>query len=141
MSFIVNCLTYYCYGIKFKALEIGNVYSLRGKKKYMYCYQKISIGRSKHRWKEGSETDVNPLNAELNPICHLLALLGGATIVVVSRLRVNLLQYCAIPTEFCINDVFVKIQKYFGGPFLIDHPLSILQLHVFVHYHEVLHNY
>ena len=33
--------------------------------------------------------DFNPLNAELNPICHLLALLGGATIVVVSRLRVN----------------------------------------------------
>ena len=29
------------------------------------------------------------LNGELNPICHLLALLGGATIVVVSRLRVN----------------------------------------------------
>jgi hypothetical protein len=26
---------------------------------------------------------VNPLNAKLNPICHLLALLGGATIVVV----------------------------------------------------------
>ena len=34
--------------------------------------------------------DLNPLNAELNPICHLLSLLGGATIVVVSRLRVNL---------------------------------------------------
>ena len=32
---------------------------------------------------------LNPLNAELNPICHLLALLGGATVVVVSRLRVN----------------------------------------------------
>ena len=32
---------------------------------------------------------LNPLNAELNPICHLLALLGGSTIVVVSRLRVN----------------------------------------------------
>jgi hypothetical protein len=32
----------------------------------------------------------NPLNAELNPSCHLLALLGGATIVVVSRLRVNI---------------------------------------------------
>jgi len=32
---------------------------------------------------------INPLNAELNPICHLLALLGGATIVVVSRLRVE----------------------------------------------------
>ena len=33
--------------------------------------------------------ELNPLNAELNPICHLLALLGGVTIVVVSRLRVN----------------------------------------------------
>ena len=32
---------------------------------------------------------LNPLNAELNPICHLQALLGGATIVVVSRLRVK----------------------------------------------------
>jgi len=31
----------------------------------------------------------NPLKAELNPICHFLALLGGATIVVVSRLRVK----------------------------------------------------
>ena len=31
----------------------------------------------------------NPLKAELNPVCHLLALLGGATIVVVSRLRVK----------------------------------------------------
>ena len=32
---------------------------------------------------------INPLNAELNPIRHLLALLGGSTIVVVSRLRVK----------------------------------------------------
>ena len=32
---------------------------------------------------------INPLNAELNPICHLLALLEGATIVDVSGLRVN----------------------------------------------------
>ena len=37
----------------------------------------------------------NPLNAELNPICHLLALLGGATIVVVSRLRVKCDCLCA----------------------------------------------
>ena len=32
---------------------------------------------------------INSLSAELNLICHLLALLGGATIVVVSRLRVK----------------------------------------------------
>jgi len=31
----------------------------------------------------------NPLNAELNPICHLLALLGAHYILHVSRLRVN----------------------------------------------------
>jgi len=36
-----------------------------------------------------TEQGYNPLNAELNPICHLLALLWGATIVVVSRLRVK----------------------------------------------------
>src|SRR5215469_14678716 len=40
---------------------------------------------------------VHPLNAELNPICHLLALLGGAIIVVVSRLRVNMLQFFFLP--------------------------------------------
>jgi len=32
-------------------------------------------------------TNFNPLNAELNLTCHWLALLGGATIVVVSKLR------------------------------------------------------
>jgi hypothetical protein len=37
----------------------------------------------------GKEILINPLNAELNPICHLLTLLGGATIVVVGRLRVK----------------------------------------------------
>ena len=31
----------------------------------------------------------NPLNAELNPICHLLALLGAHHIFHVSRIRVN----------------------------------------------------
>ena len=32
---------------------------------------------------------LNPLNAELNPICHLLALLGAHHILHVSRIRVN----------------------------------------------------
>jgi len=35
---------------------------------------------------------LNPLNAELNPICHLLALLGAHHILHVSRIRVN---HCA----------------------------------------------
>jgi hypothetical protein len=32
----------------------------------------------------------NPLEAELNPICHLLALLGAHHIFYVSRMRVNI---------------------------------------------------
>ena len=35
----------------------------------------------------------NPLNAELNPICNLLALLGAHHIFHVSGLRVNPLSY------------------------------------------------
>jgi len=33
--------------------------------------------------------DFNPLNAELNPTCQLLALLGAHHILHVSRIRVN----------------------------------------------------
>ena len=32
---------------------------------------------------------INPGNAELNPICHLLALLGAHRILHISRIRVN----------------------------------------------------
>ena len=34
-------------------------------------------------------TVLNPLNAELNPICHLMALLGAHHILLVSRVRVK----------------------------------------------------
>jgi len=34
-------------------------------------------------------SDINPLNAKLNPICHLLTLLGAHHILHVSRIRVN----------------------------------------------------
>jgi hypothetical protein len=40
----------------------------------------------------GTETQfylINPLNAELIPICHLLALLGAHPILHVSRIRVK----------------------------------------------------
>jgi len=35
-------------------------------------------------------TVINPLNAELNPICHLLALVEAHPILHVSRVRVNI---------------------------------------------------
>jgi hypothetical protein len=34
--------------------------------------------------------DINPLNAELNSICHLMAFLGAHHILHNSRIRVNL---------------------------------------------------
>jgi hypothetical protein len=34
---------------------------------------------------------LNPLNAELNPICHLLALLGARHLLHVSRIRVKII--------------------------------------------------
>ena len=37
----------------------------------------------------GINSAFNPLNAELNPICHLLALLGNHHILHVSRVRVK----------------------------------------------------
>ena len=36
---------------------------------------------------------INPLNAELNPICHLLVLLGPHLIIYLSRMRVNFLSH------------------------------------------------
>jgi len=45
------------------------------------------FGPKRDEVKEG--VDLNPLNAELNPICHLLALLGAHHIFHVIGLRVN----------------------------------------------------
>jgi len=36
-----------------------------------------------------TEQEINPLKAELSPICHLLALLGAHHIFHVSRIRVK----------------------------------------------------
>ena len=65
---------------------------------------------------------INPLNAELNPICHLLALLGGATIVVVSRLRVNENKWnwawnCVIPNRFIFLWHCLAVTNY-SWPFI-----------------------
>jgi len=46
----------------------------------------------------------NPLKAELNPICHLLASLGAHHILYVSRIRVNI----------CFN-LNISISIGFGG--------------------------
>ena len=60
-------------------------------------------------------TDFSPLNAELNPICRLLALLGGQTIVVVSSLRVKEGNHRLFLRHLFLNldSVTVNKQNYF----------------------------
>ena len=55
--------------------------------------------------------DINPLNAELNPICHLLALLGAHHILHVSGLRVKSIWFMVIHDLTPTNDRLAKIQR------------------------------
>jgi len=48
---------------------------------------------------------VNPLNAELNPICQFLALLGAHPILHVRRIRVNIL----------VKNLLFNLPNYFFG--------------------------
>ena len=52
----------------------------------------------------------NPLNPELNPICHLLALLGVHPILHVSRIRINVDKICT--GRLLKRQLFKKIRKY-----------------------------
>ena len=61
-------------------------------------------------------TDINPLNAKLNPTCHLLALLGAHHIFHISVLRVNNLGkvhhlWLQNPTQF----LTMELSPYSGG--------------------------
>jgi hypothetical protein len=61
-------------------------------KKYLKAYSRITSTKSPSfgvKTFSTRLTNVNPLNAELNPICHLLALLGAHLIFHVSGLRVK----------------------------------------------------
>ena len=51
---------------------------------------------------------INPLNAELNPVRHLLAVVGAHHIVHVSRLRVKLDRYCGI----LVSDALIQVHGY-----------------------------
>ena len=68
---------------------------------------------------------LNPLNAELNPICHLLALLGAHHILHISRIRVNwdyclwaFSQYLWIKFKFLLKYVMYALMDCIFG---VDH--------------------
>ena len=49
----------------------------------------INLAQYCDKWRAVVNTEINPLNAELNPICYLLALLEAHHILHVSGIRVN----------------------------------------------------
>jgi len=55
---------------------------------------------------------INPFDAELNPICHLLTLLGAHHILHVSRVRVNLNERSRFIRLFGTAEGSVKVKRY-----------------------------
>ena len=57
-------------------------------------------------WPPTHETLINPLNAEVSPIRHLLALVGARHIVHVSRRRVNISLQCVSTIRITVINIF-----------------------------------
>jgi len=68
---------------------------------------------------------INPLNAELNPICHLLALLGAHHILHVSGVRVKNLS-----SEYNKYPVVTPIMWENGGVELLSDLKSLIQFKI-----------
>jgi hypothetical protein len=56
---------------------------------------------------------VNPLNAELNPICHLLVLLGDLTFM--GPYIVSIFQYTCISNKMQLYTVYLCLETTPGG--------------------------
>jgi hypothetical protein len=57
--------------------------------------------------------DINPLKADLNPICHLLALLGAHPILHISRIRVNILVSRVYSTNNSMESLIIANEESF----------------------------
>jgi hypothetical protein len=69
-------------------MVVNQVFHMR--KNFSENYLKFGLAPSKNIRQPSSRVEkFNPLNAERNPICHLLALLGAHPILHVSRIRVK----------------------------------------------------
>jgi hypothetical protein len=67
---------------------------------------------------------INPLNTELNPICHLLALLGAHRIFHISRIRVKQDTFLSVKTVFrnTKNYGFLNIRPDSTGIVTVQYP-------------------
>jgi hypothetical protein len=61
------------------------------------------------RYRHRNTLNFNPLNAELNPICHLLASLGAHPILHISRIRVNHLLHQDVWCCVCLLNVLLAL--------------------------------
>jgi hypothetical protein len=66
---------------------------------------------------------LNPLNADLNPIYHLLALLGAHPIFHISRIRVNVVRN---RLEILFNYIFIDILPDLLFNLTVPTPLSLV---------------
>jgi len=82
--------------VSFEELRLGTETGNRCYRKLHKITIKVSAySRHDGTWGNSGTTrlNLNPLNAELNPICYLLALLGAHHFLHVSRIRVKLLTF------------------------------------------------
>jgi hypothetical protein len=75
----------------FQTIVIKHLYGFITTDPFRHKYTTAQLKLHDERYEDASMTaeHLNPLNAQLNPICHLLALLGAHHILHVSRIRVN----------------------------------------------------
>ena len=67
-------------------------------------------------WEFDLKTYVNPLNAELNPICYLLALLGAHHFLYVSRIRVK-----SLTLRLLMSYIYIYIYMEHQFLMFLDH--------------------
>jgi len=79
-------------------------------------------------------TVINTLNAELNPICHLLALLGAHHFLHVSRIRVKLCTHFHINYFFYMPNIYILLH-------LVIQFLGIQNTHTYIYIYIYIYIY
>ena len=74
-----------------------------------------------------TRVNFNPLKAELNPICHLLALLRAHPIFHVSRIRVNLLVVCFLLGNTPASEIYMPTFRNTVCSIFIGLPMKMEQ--------------
>jgi len=86
---VIKTLMFLIGSVYLSPTDVKGLYPLCADQRlYFGCGRVFEI--EEREWTWIFTDNLNPLNAKVNPICHLLALLGAHHIFHVSRLRVNI---------------------------------------------------